>query len=58
MDDLFKVIEPFIIGLKNCPECDGELKRDIFFVQLENRQRMIEANACHSCNIIYEVLPE
>lgn len=58
MSDLFKVIEPYIKDLKTCPECGKELKRDIFTVQTEKRKKMIEANACHSCNIIYEVLPE
>jgi predicted RNA-binding protein with RPS1 domain len=58
MSDLFKVHDPFIKDLKTCLECGKELKRDIFTVQEEKKRKMIEANACHACNIIYEVFPE
>lgn len=55
---LYKEMLPPMKDLKNCPHCDNKIIRDIFMMNSENGRKMIEAEACNHCEIIYYILPE
>ncbi len=61
MNEFFHELIPNLIGLKDCPECNGKIQRDIFSLPKgENRNggRLLEGRACHECKIIFEVLSD
>jgi hypothetical protein len=55
---LYKEMLPPMKDLKNCPHCENKIIRDIFMMNSEDGRKMIEADACNHCEIIYYILPE
>lgn len=53
MSDLYKGSDPHEKNLKNCPECNGEIKRDILQEQLEKGKWFFDAVQA----VIYENKP-
>ena len=55
----FKQAEFEMKDLKICPECNGEIKQDIFVLdygrkKVKGEHGLMEARACFECKIIYE----
>ncbi len=61
MSDEFKEVTPHQKNLQNCPECQGDIKQDIFVIDYGRKKKrgengLTECRACFNCKLIYEVI--